>query len=63
MSIYVIVCPFCKQADSFEKDVEFDYNSTFKCECGEEFTLEEAETIELERKQSLKIRGEEGEIF
>lgn len=26
MSIYVIVCPCCKQPDSFEKDVEFDDN-------------------------------------
>ncbi|MFR6019154.1 MAG: hypothetical protein ACLUG9_16545 [Paraclostridium sordellii] len=51
MSIYVIVCPYCKQADSFERDIEFEYNSTFfKCECGNEFTLEEAETMELERK-------------
>ena len=50
MSIYVIVCPYCKQADSFEKDIEFKCNLTFKCECGNEFTLEEAETMELERK-------------
>ncbi|MDK0696002.1 hypothetical protein P5E93_15460 [Clostridium perfringens] len=50
MSIYVIVCPCCKQPDSFERDIEFEDNSTFKCECGNEFTLEEAETMELERK-------------
>ncbi|CEP41644.1 Uncharacterised protein [[Clostridium] sordellii] len=50
MSIHVIVCPYCKQADSFERDIEFEYNSTFKCECGNDFTLKEAETMELERK-------------
>lgn len=50
MRINVIACPSCGQADCLEKDEEFDYNGTFECECGEEFTLAEAKIIELERK-------------
>ncbi|GAA0865945.1 hypothetical protein [Paraclostridium tenue] len=50
MKIHVIACPNCKQADCLEKDKEFESNKTFECECGEEFILDEAETIELERK-------------
>ncbi|MFR3072081.1 MAG: hypothetical protein ACLTK8_04670 [Paeniclostridium sp.] len=50
MAFHVIVCPNCKQPDCFEKDKEFESNKTFECECGEEFTLSEAEIIELERK-------------
>lgn len=50
MVIHVIVCPQCKQMDTFEKDIEFEFNSIFKCECGEDFTLNQAKTVELEKK-------------
>lgn len=48
MKIHVIACPNCKQADCLEKDNDFEFNNTFECECGENFSLEEAEIIELE---------------
>ncbi|MEG2787364.1 MAG: hypothetical protein RR942_06030 [Romboutsia sp.] len=45
MSVIVVVCPNCKEADYLTKD-----GDEFECECGERFGKEEVETIECERK-------------
>lgn len=45
MLIYVVGCPTCGEADCLEKNEDL-----FECECGEEFTIDEAKIIELKKE-------------
>jgi hypothetical protein len=45
VTVHVIACPNCKQADCLEKNED-----GFECECGEEFDIEEAEVVEFQQK-------------